>query len=142
MIIFQSVFFYHQITDENKNEVTYIYKRNINSETIEKINQKLYETDWNEAKSCKHPSESYEMFLTKFFSIYHDFFPKKKIRGKSKDIQSPWITAGIKKSSKRKQRLYEKFLKCRSERNEDEYKNYKRLFEIVKNVQKNSTFLN
>ena len=51
---------------------------------------------------------------------------------KSKVIQRPWITAGMKKSSKRKQRRYEKFLKCRLERNEDEYKNYKRLFETIK----------
>ena len=69
--------------DENKNEVTYIYKRNINSETIEKFNQKLYEIDWNEVKSWEHPSESYEIFLTKFLSIYDDFFRKKKIKVKS-----------------------------------------------------------
>ena len=126
--------------DENKNEVTHIYKRNINSEMVEKFNQKLYKIDWNEVKSCKHPSESYEIFRTKFLSIYDDFFPKKKIKVKSKDIQSPWITAGIKKSSKRKQRLYEKFLKCRSERNEDEYKNYKRLFETIKKRSKKLPF--
>ena len=93
----------------------YIYKGNINIETVEKFNKKLYEIDWNEVKSCEHPSKSYETFLTKFLSIYDDLFSKKKIKVKSKDIQSPWITAGIKKSSKRKQRLYEKFLKCRSE---------------------------
>ena len=62
------------------------------------------------------------------------FFPNKKIKVKSKDIQSPWITARIKKLSKCKQQLYEKFLKCRSERNEDKYKNYKRLLETKKNV--------
>ena len=92
---------------------------------VEKFNQKLYEIHWNEVKSSENPSESYEIFLTKFVSIYDAFFPKKKIKVKSKDIQNPWITAGIKKSSKRKQRLYEKFLNCKSERNEDEYKNYK-----------------
>ena len=54
--------FLSPVIDENKNEVTYIYKRNINSETIEKFNQKLYEIDWNEVKSCEHPSESYEIF--------------------------------------------------------------------------------
>ena len=59
---------------------------------------------------------------------------------KSKDIQIPSITAGIKKPSKRKQRLYEKFLKCRSERNEDEYKNYKRLFEAIKKRSKKLHF--
>ena len=100
---------------ENKNELTYLYKRNINSEMFEKFNQKLYEIDWNEVKSCQNASESYEIFLTKFLRIYDAFFPKKKTKVKSKNIQSPWIIAGIKKSSKRKQRLYEKFLKCRSE---------------------------
>ena len=54
--------------------------------------------------------DSYEVCVTKFVSIYDAFFPKNKIKLKSKDIQSLWITAGIRKSSKRKQRLYEKFL--------------------------------
>ena len=70
-----------------------IYKRSINNETFEKFNQKLNEIDWNEVKSCEHSSESYEIFITKFLSIYDDFFPKKKIKVKSKDI-----TAGIKKN--------------------------------------------
>ena len=62
------------------------------------------------------------------------------IKVKSKDTQSPWTTAGIKKSSKRKQQLYEKFLKCRSERNENKYKNYKQLFETIKKHSKKLCF--
>ena len=58
---------------------------------------------------------------------------------KNKDLQSPWITKGI-RSSKHKQRLYEKFLKNRSEKNELEYKNHKYLFEAVKNRSKKTTF--
>ena len=38
------------------------------------------------------------------------------------------------------QRLYEKFLKCRSERNKDEYKNYKRLLETTKKDSKKLHF--
>ena len=51
---------------------------------------------------------------------------------KIKDIQSPWIKSGIKKSSKHKQRPYDKFLKTRSQKSELEYKNYKNLFETIK----------
>ena len=51
---------------------------------------------------------------------------------KVKDIQSPWITTGIEKFSKRKQRLYDKFLKTRIQKIELEYKNYKNLFEAIK----------
>ena len=46
------------------------------------------------------------------------------------------MTSGIKKSSKRKQRLYDKFLKARSQKSELEYKNYKNLFETIKKLSK------
>ena len=81
----------------------YIYKRIINNEAIQRFNKKLYERNWNELKNCEDPSESYKIFLTKFIPIYETFFSKKKIKIKIKDIESLWITAGIKKSSKRKQ---------------------------------------
>ena len=42
--------------------------------------------------------------------------PHKKIKLKSQKYNNPWITKGIKKSSKRKQKLYEKFLKNRNEK--------------------------
>ena len=124
--------FFSTTAEQTNSGVTYIYKRIINNEAIERFNQKLYELNWNELKNCEDPSESYKIFRIKFIPIYETFFPKKKIKIKTKDIESPWITAGIKKSSKRKQRLYEKFLKHRNEKNEEIYKNYKRLFEVVK----------
>ena len=57
-------------------------------------------------------------------------------------MQSPWITNGIKKSSKRKQRLYEDFLKNWNENNELEYKTYKKLFESTKKHSKKLHFSN
>ena len=64
--------------------------------------------------------------------MYDKHFALKTIKLKTKDLKSPWITAGIKKSSKQKQRLYTKFLKNRNQKNETEYKNYKKLFESIK----------
>ena len=69
------------------------------------------------------------------------FFPRKKIKLKVKDIQSPWITSKIKKSSKRKQRLYDKSLKTRGQKSELEYKIYKNLFEAIKKRSKNLHYL-
>ena len=76
-MIISLVFF---ITNDilKQNEVGYLYKRNINNETVENFNQKLYEIDWNEVKSCQNASESYEIFLTKFLSIYNAFLSKEK----------------------------------------------------------------
>ena len=43
-----------------------------------------------------------------------------------------WITRGIAKSSKCKQKLYEKFFKNQTSENEMSYKNYRKLFESLK----------
>ena len=47
----------------------------------------------------------------------------------------------MKKSSKRKQKLYVKFLKNRNSKNEIEYGNYKKLFESIKKWAKKNYFL-
>ena len=57
-----------------------------------------------------------------------------------KNLASPWIAKGILKSSKRKQKLYEKFLKRRTPRNELNYKNFKRIFESTKQKSKSNYF--
>ena len=55
-----------------------------------------------------------------------------------KNLISPWITKGIMKSSKQKQKLYNKFLKSRTKENEVIYKAYKNLFEVIrKKIEKN-----
>ena len=40
-----------------------------------------------------------------------NFFTMNKIKTKTKDLESSWITKGIKKSSKKKQHLYSKLKK-------------------------------
>ena len=50
--------------------------------------------------------------------------------------------SGIKKSSKHKQRLYEKCLKTRNQISELEYKNFKNLFETMINIQKSCIIQN
>ena len=48
----------------------------------------------------------------------------KKIKLKLKDLKSPWITPGIKLTSKRKQRFYNTLLKNKTPKNERKYKDY------------------
>ena len=67
------------------------------------------------------------------------FFPRKKIKLKVKDIQSPWIISGIKKFSKHKQCCMRIFCKLEiKKKNGLEYKNYKNLFEAIKKTFKES----
>ena len=64
--------------------------------------------------------------------LFDNSFLEKKIKIKNKDLQSPTIIRGIKRSSKCNQSLYEKFLKNPNKQNELECKSYKHLFESVK----------
>ena len=115
-----------------ENEIVYIYKRIINDETVEAFTQNLYENNLNDVESIRNPNDAYRIFLENFRTMYDKHFPLKTIKLKTKDLKSPWITAGIKKSSKQRQRFYTKFLKNRNQKNETEYKNYKKLFESMK----------
>ena len=64
-----------------------------------------------------------------------------KMKVKTKDLESPWITKGIKKSCKKKQGLYSKFLKKRNEKKKKkEYQDYKKLFESIKKLSKKLFF--
>ena len=89
---------------------------------------------------CRNANEAYVKFFNIIDSIYDECFPVAKIRLKQKKQFTPWIPRGIKKSSKRKQKLYETFLKHRAILNEEKYKAYKNLFELVKRKSKKSYF--
>ena len=85
-----------------------------------------------------YPNESCKKFIAILTSIYHEFFPENRIVVRHNKKSTPWITRGIAKSSKCRQKLYEKFLiNCTSE-NEMNYKNYRKLSESVK--RKSKTF--
>ena len=101
----------------------------------------MYKTNWTDIEVFTDPNKAYKAFRERFLLLHDKNFPIRKIKVKAKDLESPWITNGIKKSSKKKQRLYQKFLKTRTEKNESEYKNYKKLFKSVNKRSKNSIFL-
>ena len=122
-------------TDEpvhQSQKVQNVHKRNYDENAIESFKQRLREIDRAELKKYEDPNEAYKHFFETFILVYDNFFPKVKVRIKTKSLHSPWITKGIAKSSKRKQNLYEKYLKRRTNDTETAYKLYKNLFESIK----------
>ena len=65
--------------------------------------------DWGLLHPIKDSSEAYKTFLNVFTNLYEITFPIIKIKVNSKIRLSLWITHGILKPSKRKQKLHEKF---------------------------------
>ena len=118
---------------------TIIYKRKINDEAIDDFKYLLQHAGLNNVMYTS-TNESYNNFLNKFCELYDVAFPETKIEIKIKNLLSPWITKGLAKSSKRKQKLWERFLKKRNLENEIAYKTYKSLFEKLKKKSKRSYF--
>ena len=85
--------------------------------------------DWNLITEAVNPNDSYNIFVDRFLKIYGEAFPLCKMTMKTKNLNSPWITKGIKKSSKKKQSLYKKFLKNKTTKRLETYKQYKIFFE-------------
>lgn len=97
-----------------ENKTIFIDKIIFNAESVESFKRKLYETYWKETKASKIPDEAYATLLLSGMKIFF----LRKIKLKAKDLKSPWIIRDIKKFSKPKQQLHEKFLKKRTRKNE------------------------
>ena len=69
---------------------------------------------WEDVISYKQTDSAYEAFLNKFTFLYEKVSEKFVVTVKSRTLKNPWITKLIVKSSKPKQRLYDKFLKSKS----------------------------
>ena len=111
----------------------FVTKRDINPFTVSLFKEKLLKVGWRLLHPIKDPNEAYKTFLNVFSNLYEIACPKIKIQVNSKTRLSPWITHGILKSSKRKQKLYENFLKKINSVNEENYKMFARLFDEFKN---------
>jgi len=61
-----------------------------------------------------------------------EYFPVREYVLKTKNILSPWMSKGLLKSSKQKQKLYDKFLKNKTQTHKSAYISYKNLFEKLK----------
>ena len=118
--------------DVNIKTGQYILKCINCDQSIKKIKQKLRDITWDDIKIFDSVNHSYNIFLQIFLSLYNECFPKIKIKLKAPKHFPPYTTVGITKSSIRKQRLYEKFLKTRTAKSEAEYKTYKNMFEKIK----------
>ena len=122
--------------DVNIKTEQHILKLNICNQSIKKLKQKLRDVTWNDIKPFDSANHSCNRFLQIFLSLNNECFPKIKIKLKPQKDFRPWITLGLRKSSKRKQGLHEKILKTRTAKSDAEYKTYKNMFETIKRKSK------
>ena len=109
-----------------------IHKRVIHDTKLMAFKPDLPNVNWNLINHSPETNSKYETVFNIFSELYKKHFPLKDFQIKVKDLQAPWISKGLKKSSNQKQKLYIKFLKNKLTENEKIYKNYKYLFEKLR----------
>ena len=95
---------------------------------------------WDDVISSKQTDFCLRSLPQYIKSLYDKVFGKFVVTVKSKTLKNPWIRKGILKFSKTKQRLYDKFLKSKSYEHEISYKNYRKLFESIKQTAKSQYY--
>ena len=119
---------------------TTVTKRDLSMKNLARLQERLHNTTWNHITSCDDVDTAYDIFIQEFTQIFDAECPEKTSQIKTKSLLSPWMTTGLLKSSKRKQKLYNAFLKKRNFNNEKKYKAYKKSFEKTKNMSKRNYY--
>ena len=86
-----------------------MFTRDLSDNFVEEFKYKLRTVSCGSITNFSDTNKAYENFSEIFSSLYNECFPKKKIKLKIQKYNNPWITKGIRKSSKIKQKLFKEF---------------------------------
>ena len=98
-------------TAEPHLEASSNYRRSINENAIRHFREILSEANWKHVLLAPSPNSSYNVFLEIFTRAYDKAFPKRMVSINKKSLQSPWITSGLIRSSKKKKNFTRNFRK-------------------------------
>lgn len=114
----------------------FIIKRLINENNINKFKTGLALIDWINIVSNDNYREAFSNFHSTFTKLYEDCFPFKRVKI-SYSNRKPWLTPGLKKSIKTKNKLYINSIKNPSDENCTKYHEYKRtLNKLLRNSER------
>ena len=109
----------------NVDNDTPIVIREKNANNLSEFQEQLSRTDWSDLPGYNDPYNAYSSFVNKFGDVFNQCFPLKKLKASNDTFKKPWMTRGLLKSIKRKNKLYQKFLRNPSSVNENLYEIYK-----------------
>ena len=113
--------------------------RQITSETLALLNQKLKCESWKEVYREENPQYAYTTFYKILYNAFDQTVPlmRQKIRLPcKKPRQTPWITKEILAARKLKNKLYKRFINNPNDTNENNYKTCRNKFNNMKRLAK------
>jgi hypothetical protein len=110
--------------------------RVINDKLMTQFAESLNEANWNPVKDAianNNPTLAYDIFISIYRKYYDETFYRAGSPKNHKDgPQKPWMTVGLLKSCKKKDKLYLKYLKSPTSENKDKYKQYRNKFKQIR----------
>ena len=103
-----------------------ILRRNVNEINICRFGQFLKDYQWN--LNVGDANIMYDDFESKFVSLYDTHFPLESKTFKKKRINKPWFTNELRKLSRKKEKLYNKFIKHPTALSENNYKCFRNYY--------------
>ena len=102
-------------------------------ENINALNQDLVNEEWQDVYIEKNVDKAYENFINKLTYYYNKNIPLIQTKQK-RNTKNPWITPGILKSMKTRNKLYKTYIRKSTEENHKKYKQYRnKLTDIIRN---------
>jgi exonuclease III len=124
----------HSAVDDKSTQIK--PQRNYTKHNIELFSNKLQSLNWNEVLNCNDSQKAYTLFHEKFRKCYDVCFPLKCPKSVYK-VRKTWLTEGLKKSIKVKNKLYVYYLKHPTLSNKKTYKMYRnKLHNLLRRCEK------
>ena len=135
-----SNFLFTETSPTKTSKPNYISYRKITDQALLNFNTSLESETWEKVYNCNNPNLSYQNFISIFTSHFNTNLPIKTVRfNRFKHKLEPWITKGLLKSSKTKQKLYISMVKARQTDNFTHHKNtYQRYLAVYRKLLKNA----
>jgi len=114
----------------------YITYRKQDKSSLDNFNNALLNTNWSHVTMKTDPNAAYETFLNTYTNLMNIHLPIITKRfNKFKHRKEPWVTLGILKSLKTKEKLYAKMMTTKNtpqfETNKTAYSNYVKLYKNI-----------
>lgn len=115
-----------------KSKPVYKLTRYVSPDNLTKIKHDLKDVNWSKVYDANSVDDAYNSMVDIVKGVLDRHCPvKTKLLGKSISCK-PWLTKGLLKSIRRKNKLYYKFINNRTPVNEERYKQYKnRLLKVI-----------
>ena len=110
IFLYLSSYVFHQKLIKEYQKIT-IHKRVMHGTNLMAFKADLRNVNWNSINCSFEINSKYETFLKIWSELNEKPFSLKDFQIKVKNLQTPWISKGLKKSSKQKKKLYIKFSK-------------------------------